>query len=117
MKTMEYKFKAKHNGEWVYGGIYQEGNKTYVVTKDKENSSFVLADEGSVCIRTPYSNEKQEIWEHDIVKHQEHTGIVRFGEDGSRQFCFYILWMEDKFLRTDLAFWADKVEVIKNEYD
>ena len=80
-------------------------------------------DESTICQYTGLTDKNgNKIWENDIVTEdfRNEKGIVRFGEFESqvlKNIGFNIDWISNISYRQDLAYWAEKCEVIGNIFD
>lgn len=120
-----YKYKAKciDTGEWIEGlPSYNDNGNVTEMEYDLNDGCVDIyrtdIDPGTICMGTGLRDKHTKvIWQNDIVKCEEHTGIVRFGVYDSIHYGFYIEWQQDPARRKDILFWTDKVEVIGNVFD
>lgn len=66
----------------------------------------------------------KEIYNGDIVKKADQgIGVIKYGKhdttnpEGECSIGFYISWQTDAWLRIDLGYWLNKIEVIGNIYE
>ena len=131
----EILFKAKRldNGEWVEGYYLLIKEKVYIILEaetncmDTENTDLYATEWYEVMPETVCryigltDKNSNKIWENDIVTEDfgNFKGTVRFGEFEAqvlKNIGFCIEW-KDIYYRQDLAYWAEKCEVIGNIFD
>ena len=119
-----YLFKAKHFKKWHIGNIVKEPDGLYI--RDiNENVMAYINDESTICQCTGLKDKKgNRIWENDIVKTvSDIYAQVKFGlytTGFALEECnqgFYVDFPDETYLRHELGYWNNKVEVRGNIFD
>lgn len=121
----EILFKAKTvSGNWVNGLLANIGDKWYISNKAGRPFAYEVRPE-TICQFTglcdKYGNK---IWENDIVKTvSDIYAQVKFGlytTGFALEECnqgFYVDFSDETYLRHELGYWNNKVEVRGNIFD
>lgn len=64
-------YRAKKNGEWIYGGVYDTANDgflVYLVVEENSELKRIAVDDFTRCRYTGYSANGTKIFDKDILK-------------------------------------------------
>ena len=133
MAMREILFRGKlKSGKWAEGNLTVTKTGVFIITPDETPCGcYGAVQPDTVGQYTGLSDKaRTKAFEHDCIRqvHGDAIGIIRYGEynnafDGDKlphHVGFYVDWVsgEDKdFLRKDLCYWLNCVEIIGNIYD
>ena len=116
----EILFRAKKvdGGEWVEGYVVQRYGAWFIYdinNSDTCRQNNYLIDENTICQYTGLTDKNgKKIYENDIVHIELYKGTVEYEYES-----FVIKWINAKFLRNDIGYWArlNDLYTVGNVYD
>lgn len=124
LEHLKIRAKRKDNGEWVKGFYFYKKGEGHYIIKNTDAFPFYIEIKPETICRLAYKDEKQEIWENDIVYDEVETGykkkykrygVVKFDED----VCKYVI-DSDKYYWYDydgeIFLWKN-LKVVGNIFD